>query len=104
LQFCLGIFKSKILILQFKVNRVLILSSSLSPYSFDVSPSCIDVPQITHDSIPIGAIPILATSTSDYNETVSRTINAANTTYQGSYQISVAVQCPKLYDFRIFKV
>jgi hypothetical protein len=82
----------------------LAILSSLSPYSFDVSPSCIDVPQITHDSIPIGAIPILATSTSDYNETVSRTINAANTTYQGSYQISVAVQCPKLYDFRIFKV
>jgi hypothetical protein len=60
----------------------LAILSSLSPYSFDVSPSCIDVPQITHDSIPIGAIPILATSTSDYNETVSRTINAANTTYQ----------------------
>ncbi|XP_008190810.2 protein retinal degeneration B isoform X2 [Tribolium castaneum] len=60
----------------------LAILSSLSPYSFDVSPSCIDVPQITHDSIPIGAIPILASSTSDYQEAVSRTINAANTTYQ----------------------
>lgn len=56
--------------------------SSLSPYSFDVSPSCIDVPQVTHDSIPIGAIPILASSTSDYQEAVSRTINAANAAYQ----------------------
>ncbi|XP_050514264.1 protein retinal degeneration B isoform X3 [Diabrotica virgifera virgifera] len=55
--------------------------SSLSPYSFDVSPSCTDVPQITHDSIPIGAIPILASSTSEYVEAVSRTINAANAAY-----------------------
>ncbi|KAJ3661841.1 hypothetical protein Zmor_006222 [Zophobas morio] len=60
----------------------LAILSSLSPYSFDVSPSCIDVPQITHDSIPIGAIPILATSTSDYQEIVSRTITAVNATYQ----------------------
>lgn len=59
------------------------LFCSLSPYSFDVSPSCIDVPQITHDSIPIGAIPILASSTSDYIEAVSRTITAANAAYQG---------------------
>ncbi|KAG5874802.1 hypothetical protein JTB14_012438 [Gonioctena quinquepunctata] len=56
--------------------------SSLSPYSFDVSPSCTDVPQITHDSIPIGAIPILASSTADYVEAVSRTITAANAAYQ----------------------
>ncbi|KAJ8934898.1 hypothetical protein NQ318_002652 [Aromia moschata] len=56
--------------------------SSLSPYSFDVSPSCIDVPQITHDSIPIGAIPILASSTTEYTEAVSRTITAANAVYQ----------------------
>lgn len=59
--------------------------SSLSPYSFDVSPSSIDVPQVSHDSIPIGAIPILATSTADYVEAVSRTINAANAVYQGKY-------------------
>ncbi|XP_030750427.1 protein retinal degeneration B isoform X2 [Sitophilus oryzae] len=56
--------------------------SSLSPYSFDVSPSCVDVPQVTHDSIPIGAIPILATANSDHQEAVSRTINASNTAYQ----------------------
>lgn len=56
--------------------------SSLSPYSFDVSPSCTDVPQITHDSIPIGAIPILSSSTPEYAEAVSRTISAANAAYQ----------------------
>ncbi|XP_049819691.1 protein retinal degeneration B-like isoform X2 [Aethina tumida] len=60
----------------------LAILSSLSPYSFDVSPSCLDVPQVTHDSIPIGAIPVLATSTHDYQDAVSRTINAANTAYQ----------------------
>ncbi|XP_044748539.1 protein retinal degeneration B isoform X2 [Coccinella septempunctata] len=60
----------------------LAIVSSLSPYSFDVSPSCTDVPQITHDSIPIGAIPILASSPPEYTEAVSRTINLANTTYQ----------------------
>ncbi|KAK9881590.1 hypothetical protein WA026_016461 [Henosepilachna vigintioctopunctata] len=60
----------------------LAIVSSLSPYSFDVSPSCADVPQITHDSIPIGAIPLLATTPPEYVESVSRTINAANSTYQ----------------------
>lgn len=55
--------------------------SSLSPYSFDVSPSCTDVPQITHDSVPIGAIPLLASSSPDYQDNVSKTINAANTAY-----------------------
>ncbi|XP_017784868.1 PREDICTED: protein retinal degeneration B isoform X3 [Nicrophorus vespilloides] len=56
--------------------------SSLSPYSFDVSPSCTDVPQVTHDSIPIGAIPLLACSNPEYNDCVSRTINGANMVYQ----------------------
>ncbi|KAF2905240.1 hypothetical protein ILUMI_00964 [Ignelater luminosus] len=56
--------------------------SSLSPYSFDVSPSSIDVPSVTHDSIPIGAIPLLASSNSEYQEAVSRTISGANIVYQ----------------------
>lgn len=66
-----------------------VFSSSLSPYSFDVSPSCIDVPQVTHDSIPIGAMPILASSTVDYAEAVSRTITAANAAYQGKNILSI---------------
>ncbi|CAG2058962.1 unnamed protein product, partial [Timema podura] len=56
--------------------------SSLSPYSFDVSPSCMDVPHVTHDSIPIGAIPLFATSSPDYQDAVSRVIGAANCVYQ----------------------
>ncbi|XP_011495089.1 PREDICTED: protein retinal degeneration B [Ceratosolen solmsi marchali] len=56
--------------------------SSLSPYSFDVSPSCMDTPQITHDTIPIGAIPLLATSTHDYPDAVTRVINGTNQVYQ----------------------
>ncbi|KAK7871835.1 hypothetical protein R5R35_006433 [Gryllus longicercus] len=56
--------------------------SSLSPYSFDVSPSSVDSPQVTHDSIPIGAIPLFASSSPEYQDTVSKVINAANVTYQ----------------------
>ncbi|XP_025836899.1 protein retinal degeneration B isoform X2 [Agrilus planipennis] len=56
--------------------------SSLSPYSFDVSPSCTDTPQITHDSVPIGAIPLLATATLEYQDAVTKTIIKANNVYQ----------------------
>lgn len=59
-----------------------ILCFSLSPYSFDVSPSCTDAPHVTHDSIPIGAIPIFASSTPEYQDAVSRVISGANTVYQ----------------------
>ncbi|XP_011708156.1 PREDICTED: protein retinal degeneration B isoform X2 [Wasmannia auropunctata] len=55
--------------------------SSLSPYSFDMSPSCMDAPQVTHDTIPIGAIPLLASSSSEYQETVSRVVMSANQVY-----------------------
>lgn len=54
---------------------------SLSPYSFDVSPSCMDAPPVTHDTIPIGAIPLLASSTPDYSDAVSRVISGANQVY-----------------------
>ncbi|CAK9810045.1 Protein retinal degeneration B [Anthophora plagiata] len=55
--------------------------SSLSPYSFDVSPSSMDAPQVTHDTIPIGAIPLLASSTTEYQEAVSQVIAGANQVY-----------------------
>ncbi|XP_028050214.2 protein retinal degeneration B isoform X5 [Monomorium pharaonis] len=55
--------------------------SSLSPYSFDMSPSCMDAPQVTHDTIPIGAIPLLASSSSEYQDTVSRVVLSANQVY-----------------------
>ncbi|XP_017880824.1 protein retinal degeneration B isoform X2 [Ceratina calcarata] len=52
--------------------------SSLSPYSFDVSPCTTDAPPVTHDTIPIGAIPLFASSTTEYQEAVSRVIAGAN--------------------------
>lgn len=55
--------------------------SSLNPYSFDVSPSWVDTPPVTHDTIPIGAIPMLATSTPEYNDSVTKVINGANQIY-----------------------
>lgn len=37
---------------------------------------------MTHDTIPIGAIPLLASSTPDYQDSVSRVVNGANQIYQ----------------------
>lgn len=55
---------------------------SLNPYSFDVSPSCLDAPQVTHDSIPIGSIPLLATANAvEYQDAVSRAVTSANNVY-----------------------
>ncbi|KAG7188206.1 hypothetical protein KM043_016080 [Ampulex compressa] len=56
--------------------------SSLSPYSFDVSPSCMDAPQVTHDTIPIGAIPLLASSNPEYQDSVSKVVSGTNQVYQ----------------------
>ncbi|XP_011306274.1 protein retinal degeneration B isoform X2 [Fopius arisanus] len=56
--------------------------SSLSPYSFDVSPSCVDTPPVTHDTIPIGAIPLLASSAPEYQDAVSKVVTGANQVYQ----------------------
>ncbi|XP_050533208.1 protein retinal degeneration B isoform X2 [Daktulosphaira vitifoliae] len=56
--------------------------SKLSPYSFDVSPSVMEATNITHDSVPIGAIPILARCSNDYIEVVSNVIRMANQIYR----------------------
>lgn len=53
--------------------------SSLSPYSFDASPSAADLPNLT--DIPIGAIPLLTTCTSDFLDSVNRTVVNANHVY-----------------------
>ena len=52
--------------------------SSLSPYSFDASPST-DIPNLT--DVPIGAIPLLATCTPEFQESVSRSVTCANSMY-----------------------
>lgn len=54
--------------------------SSLSPYSFDASPSTTDVPNMT--DVPIGAIPLLTTCTPDFQDSVNRAVNTANQVYQ----------------------
>ena len=67
------------------------LWSSLSPYSFDATPFSQDIPQITHDSIPIGAIPLLSTCIAEYKEAVTKAITSANSIYQGwFFEISIS--------------
>ncbi|KAK6638198.1 hypothetical protein RUM44_008626 [Polyplax serrata] len=56
--------------------------SSLSPYSFDVSPSSNDAPHVTNDSIPVGAIPLFACSSIEYQDSVTKAISACNSAYQ----------------------
>lgn len=53
--------------------------SSLSPYSFDTSPSSVDIPNMT--DVPIGAIPLLATCTPEFQDAVNRTVASANIVY-----------------------
>ncbi|XP_046962154.1 protein retinal degeneration B isoform X2 [Vanessa cardui] len=55
--------------------------STLSPYSFDCSPSTSETPSLTNDLIPIGAIPLIATSSPEYYEYVTKTIVSANMAY-----------------------
>ncbi|XP_041763782.1 protein retinal degeneration B isoform X1 [Anopheles merus] len=53
--------------------------SSLSPYSFNTSPSSADVSSLA--DVPIGAIPLLATCSPDFQESVSRAVSCANQTF-----------------------
>ncbi|XP_041630620.1 protein retinal degeneration B isoform X8 [Drosophila kikkawai] len=53
--------------------------SSLSPYSFDASPSAADIPNIA--DVPIGAIPLLSVASPEFQETVNKTVAAANIVY-----------------------
>lgn len=55
--------------------------STLSPYSFDCSPSTAEKPSLTNDIIPIGAIPLLSTSSPDYVDSVTKTIHCANAVF-----------------------
>ncbi|XP_035714341.1 protein retinal degeneration B isoform X2 [Folsomia candida] len=58
----------------------LAILSSLSPYSFDVYGTG-DSPQMTHESVPIGAIPLVSTCQLEYLDAVSKTVVAANQVY-----------------------
>lgn len=53
---------------------------SLSPYSFDVSPSAVsEIPSLT--DVPIGAIPLLTTCSPDFQDAISKAVTSANTVY-----------------------
>ncbi|CAG0888834.1 unnamed protein product [Darwinula stevensoni] len=63
--------------------EALAVFTSLSPYSFDAYPSQGDGGfPVTHDSVPIGAIPLFAITSPDYWDSVSKTITLANQVYQ----------------------
>ncbi|XP_045127112.1 protein retinal degeneration B-like isoform X6 [Portunus trituberculatus] len=53
--------------------------SSLSPYGLDATPVCGEVSG--GDSVPVGAVPLLATSVPEYDEYVVRTLNSTNAAY-----------------------
>uniref|UniRef100_A0AAG5DMX9 DDHD domain-containing protein n=1 Tax=Anopheles atroparvus TaxID=41427 RepID=A0AAG5DMX9_ANOAO len=53
--------------------------SSLSPYSFNTGPAGADVSNLV--DVPIGAIPLLATSSPDFQDAVNKAVACANQTY-----------------------
>lgn len=52
---------------------------SLSPYSFDTSPSTSDLPNMA--DVPIGAIPLLTMCSPEFQDSVNRSIVSANAVY-----------------------
>ena len=52
---------------------------SLNPYGLDSSPICGDLPG--GNAVSVEALPLLATSTQDYDDSVSRTITLINNVY-----------------------
>ncbi|KAG0716142.1 Protein retinal degeneration B [Chionoecetes opilio] len=60
-------------------NKNIKAYSLLSPYGLDATPVCGEV--CGGDSVPVGAVPLLATSVPEYDECVVRTLNATNAAY-----------------------
>ncbi|GIY96481.1 protein retinal degeneration B [Caerostris extrusa] len=52
------------------------------PYSFQSSPSAVEVIYHSYDSIPLGALPLFAISSPEYQENVTAVITAANEVYK----------------------
>ena len=63
-------------------TEALAVLSSLSPYSFDVIPSLNNVGKedfvVSNDRLPIGTIPIFATSSPEYHTSVNKMVTNAN--------------------------
>lgn len=74
-----GHFQIKLVACPSVCTDALGILSSLSPYSFDASPSQLEAPNLT--DIPIGAIPLLTTCPQDFVDSVSQAINQANQVY-----------------------
>lgn len=55
--------------------------SSLSPYSFQSSPSAVDGVCHSYDAVPIGSLPLFAVSSAEYQENITKVITAANQVY-----------------------
>ena len=64
---------------EFNANFVHVFYS-LSPYSFDVY-GMGESPRMTHESVPIGAIPLLCSSQLEYYDAVGKTVAASNQVY-----------------------
>lgn len=83
---CFGNF-IKVCICSLRINSCVIIKSvfsfifsSLSPYSFDVSPSAVsELPNLT--DVPIGAIPLLTTCSPDFQDAINKTVASANIVY-----------------------
>ncbi|UYV77743.1 PITPNM2, partial [Cordylochernes scorpioides] len=63
-------------------SEALAVLSSLSPYSFQTSPSAMDGLSRSFDSIPVGALPLFGVSSPEYHECVARMVCCLNQTYQ----------------------
>lgn len=62
------------------INIFTLFSFSLSPYSFDTSPTAVsEIPNLT--DVPIGAIPLLTTCSPDFQDAINKTISNANIAY-----------------------
>lgn len=55
--------------------------SSLSPYSFQSSPSAVDGVFHSYEAVPIGSLPLFAVSSQEYQENISKVIVTANQVY-----------------------
>jgi len=65
-------------------GETLAILSNLNPYSFDVNPSILNTQAqgVSNDRLPIGTIPLFATASPGYQESVNQVITGANKIYQ----------------------
>jgi len=62
-------------------TEALTVLSSLSPYSFDVNPELGNQTGVSNDRLPIGTIPLFASASPDYINSLNTVIGSANKVY-----------------------